>query len=38
MDFQDSPAPFVRPFSAMYNEYNTKDKVLGNYNHPICGK
>jgi len=38
MDIQDSPAPFVHSFSTLYNEHNTKDMVLGNYNHPICGK
>jgi hypothetical protein len=38
IDVQDSPVRIVRSQSAVHKEHNTKDKVLGNYNHPICGK
>jgi len=38
MDTEHCPICFVRLFSTPYNEHDSKDKALRNYNQPICGK
>jgi len=38
MDTEHCPTRFVRLFSTLYSEHDSKDKALRNYNQPICGK